>query len=185
MATQVQESMQNLRNIGIEEIQRYSQAKNRKLDFRASTIATCRSRLTLLTCSWPVQQGDLCYCPAFALETPRSKEIKWHFKQRLGSTTNTHSSSTWHSFTVDNAISTDKQTRMAPPASLSTTTRPTNLIRWVKAGNSSLDLLNKAGFGSKNGLDFVAEQGRNYFGDYLHNFDGQPVRATFDVTEQM
>ncbi|KAL9076213.1 MAG: hypothetical protein Q9157_003748 [Trypethelium eluteriae] len=44
--------------------------------------------------------------------------------------------------------------------------------RWVKAGNLSLGLLDKAGFGSRDGLDLVSEQGRNYFGDYLHNFEG-------------
>ncbi|KAI1146093.1 hypothetical protein F4825DRAFT_456823 [Nemania diffusa] len=44
--------------------------------------------------------------------------------------------------------------------------------RWVKAGNLSLGLLDKAGFGSRDGLDLAFEQGRNYFGDYLYDFNG-------------
>ena len=54
---------------------------------------------------------------------------------------------------------------------------------WVKAGNLSFDLLDKAGFGSKDGLDFAAEQGRKYFGDYLRNFDGQVVKANVDLKD--
>lgn len=49
----------------------------------------------------------------------------------------------------------------------------------------SLDLLDKKGFGSRTGLDLASEQSRNYFGDYLHNFDGTEVKGSIDTAEVM